>query len=43
VRGKLGSQGFDVVGSTREAFLAFARAESDKWVKVIRDYNIRVE
>jgi tripartite-type tricarboxylate transporter receptor subunit TctC len=43
VRGKLGSQGFDVVGSTPEAFLAFARAESDKWVKVIRDYNIRVE
>jgi tripartite-type tricarboxylate transporter receptor subunit TctC len=43
VRGKLGSQGFDVVGSTPEAFLAFARAESDKWAKVIRDYNIRVE
>ena len=43
VRGKLASQGFDVVGSTPEAFLAFARAESEKWAKVIRDYNIRVE
>jgi tripartite-type tricarboxylate transporter receptor subunit TctC len=43
VRGKLGGQGFDVVGSGPGEFLAFARAESDKWAKVIRDYNIRVE
>jgi tripartite-type tricarboxylate transporter receptor subunit TctC len=43
VRGKLAAQGFDVVGSTPEEFLAFARAESEKWAKVIRDYNIRVE
>ena len=43
VRGKLAAQGFDVVGSTPEGFLAFARAESEKWAKVIRDYNIRVE
>src|SRR5256885_1128083 len=43
VRGKLEVQGFDVVGSTPAEFLAFARAESEKWAKVIRDYNIRVE
>jgi tripartite-type tricarboxylate transporter receptor subunit TctC len=43
VRGKLAAQGFDVVGSGPEEFLAFVRAESDKWAKVIRDYNIRVE
>jgi tripartite-type tricarboxylate transporter receptor subunit TctC len=43
VRGKLIAQGFDVVGSGPEEFLAFARAESDKWAKVIRDYNIKVE
>jgi tripartite-type tricarboxylate transporter receptor subunit TctC len=43
VRGKLAAQGFEVVGSSPEEFLAFARAESDKWAKVIRDYNIRVE
>jgi tripartite-type tricarboxylate transporter receptor subunit TctC len=43
VSGKLAGQGFDVVGSSPEEFLAFARAESDKWAKVIRDYNIRVE
>jgi len=43
VRGKVDAQGFDVVGSTPGEFLAFARAESEKWAKVIRDYNIRVE
>jgi tripartite-type tricarboxylate transporter receptor subunit TctC len=43
VRGKLSAQGFEVVGSSPEEFLAFARAESEKWAKVIRDYNIRVE
>jgi tripartite-type tricarboxylate transporter receptor subunit TctC len=43
VRGKLAAQGFEVVGSSPEEFLAFARAESEKWAKVIRDYNIRVE
>jgi tripartite-type tricarboxylate transporter receptor subunit TctC len=42
-RGKLASQGFDVVGGTPEAFLAFARGESEKWAKVIRDYQVRVE
>jgi hypothetical protein len=43
VRGKLAAQGFDVVGSTPGEFLAFARTESEKWARVIRDYNIRVE
>jgi tripartite-type tricarboxylate transporter receptor subunit TctC len=43
VRGKLSAQGFDVVGNTPDEFLAFARAESEKWAKVIRDYRIRVE
>jgi len=43
VRGKLAAQGFDVVGSTPAEFLAFARAESDKWAKVIRDHQVRVE
>jgi tripartite-type tricarboxylate transporter receptor subunit TctC len=43
VRGKLAAQGFEIVGSGPDEFLAFARAESDKWAKVIRDYNIRVE
>jgi tripartite-type tricarboxylate transporter receptor subunit TctC len=43
VRGKLQAQGFDVVGGTPGEFLAFARAESDKWAKVIDKFRIRVE
>jgi len=43
VSGKLASQGFDVVGSSPEAFLAFAHAESEKWAKVIREHGVRVE
>jgi tripartite-type tricarboxylate transporter receptor subunit TctC len=42
-RGKLESQGFEVVGSSPEEFLAFARAESDKWAKVIARFAVRVE
>ena len=43
VRGKLSAQGFNVVGSTPAEFLAFARGESEKWAKVIRDFGVRVE
>jgi hypothetical protein len=31
------------VGSTPAEFLAFARSESEKWARVIRDYQVRVE
>ena len=43
VRGKLAGQGFEVVGSSPAEFLAFARAESEKWAKVIREHGVRVE
>ncbi|HTQ73650.1 MAG TPA: tripartite tricarboxylate transporter substrate binding protein [Burkholderiales bacterium] len=43
VRAKLSSQGFDIVGSSPEEFLAFVRAESDKWAGVIRKFGVRVE
>jgi tripartite-type tricarboxylate transporter receptor subunit TctC len=43
VRGKLEAQGFDVVGGSPEEFLAFVRAESDKWAKVIARFGVRVE
>lgn len=43
VRAKLSSQGFDVIGSSPEEFLAFVRAESDKWAGVIRKFGVRVE
>jgi len=43
VRGKLVAQGFDIVGSTPDEFLQFVSAEANKWAKVIRDYDIKVE
>jgi len=43
VRAKLVAQGFDIVGSTADEFLRFVAAESDKWAKVIREYDIKVE
>jgi tripartite-type tricarboxylate transporter receptor subunit TctC len=43
VSAKLGAQGFDIVGSTPEEFLAFTHAESEKWAKVIRDFDVRVD
>jgi len=43
VREKLLAQGFEIVGSTPDEFLRFASAESDKWAKVIRDFDIKVE
>jgi tripartite-type tricarboxylate transporter receptor subunit TctC len=43
VRAKLEGQGFDVVVGTPEEFLAFVRAESDKWAKVIGRFGVRVE
>ena len=43
VRAKLGAQGFDIVGGTPEEFLTFTHAESDKWAKVIREFNVKVD
>jgi tripartite-type tricarboxylate transporter receptor subunit TctC len=43
VREKLTAQGFEVVGSAPQTFAAFVATESDKWAKVVRDYNIRAE
>ncbi len=43
VHQRLTEQGFDVVASTPEEFLAFVRAESDKLGKLIRDNRIMAE
>ncbi|HUN70147.1 MAG TPA: tripartite tricarboxylate transporter substrate binding protein [Burkholderiales bacterium] len=43
VREKLTGQGFEIVGSSPQAFAAFVAAESDKWGKVIREYGIRAD
>ena len=43
VNQRLVDAGFEVVGSSPEAFLAFVRGESDKLGKVIRDNNVAVD
>ncbi|MEK6245987.1 MAG: tripartite tricarboxylate transporter substrate binding protein [Pseudomonadota bacterium] len=43
VREKLTAQGFEIVGSTPQAFAAFVAAESDKWSKVVREQGIRAD
>lgn len=42
-RDKLTALGFDIAGSTPEQFLATVRAESEKWGKIIRSHQIKVD
>ena len=39
----LGSQGFDVVGSTPDEFAAFIRGETAKWTAVVKRTGARAE
>ena len=43
VRDKLQSLGFDVVGSTPDAYSKPIRDEIERWSKVVREQNIKVE
>ena len=43
VRDKLQSLGFDVVGSTPDAYSKLIRDEIERWSKVVREQNIKVE
>jgi tripartite-type tricarboxylate transporter receptor subunit TctC len=43
VREKLTSQGFEVVGSSPQAFAAFVAAESDKWGRIVREQKIQTD
>ena len=43
VRDRLQSLGFDVVGSTPDAYAKLIRDEIDRWSKVVREQNIKVE
>lgn len=43
VQEKIRRQGAEVSQSTQPAFARFVQAEHDKWAKVIRDANIRIE
>jgi tripartite-type tricarboxylate transporter receptor subunit TctC len=43
VRERLAALGFDVVGSTPEAYARTIRDEIDRWSKVVREQDIKVE
>jgi tripartite-type tricarboxylate transporter receptor subunit TctC len=43
VRTRLSGDGAEPVGNTPEEFAAYMRAETLKWVKVVRDSNIRAD
>jgi tripartite-type tricarboxylate transporter receptor subunit TctC len=43
VKERLSALGFDPVANTPEEFAAYIRAEVDKWAKVIREANIKIE
>jgi len=43
VRDKLQSLGFDVVGSTPDAYAKLIRDEIDRWSKVVREQGIKVD
>jgi tripartite-type tricarboxylate transporter receptor subunit TctC len=43
VKNRLTSEGFQIIGSTPEAFLETVRAESDAMGKLIQQRNIKVE
>jgi tripartite-type tricarboxylate transporter receptor subunit TctC len=43
VRERIHGMGADVVGSTPEQFAAFMRAETAKWLKVVKQANIRLQ
>ena len=43
VRDKLQSLGFDVAGTSPEAYAKLIRDEIDRWSKVVREQNIKVE
>jgi len=40
VRKRLEDQAVDVTPSTPEQFVAHVRAETDKWIKVVRDAGL---
>jgi tripartite-type tricarboxylate transporter receptor subunit TctC len=43
VKQRLDATGFEAIGSTPEQAAAFVRSERDKWTKVVRTANIRVD
>jgi len=43
VKQRLDATGFEAIGSTPEEAAAFVRSERDKWTKVVRTANIKVD
>jgi tripartite-type tricarboxylate transporter receptor subunit TctC len=43
VKGKLATQGADLIGDTPEQFRTFIASETAKWAKVIKDAGIPTE
>ena len=43
VKQRLAALGFEPVANTPEEFAAYIRSEGDKWAKVIREANIKIE
>ena len=43
VRDKLGSLGFDIVASTPDAYAKLIRDEIERWSKVVKEQNIKVD
>ncbi|MBI3372072.1 MAG: tripartite tricarboxylate transporter substrate binding protein [Betaproteobacteria bacterium] len=43
VKERLAALGFDAVANTPEEFAAYIRSEVDKWARVIREANIKIE
>jgi tripartite-type tricarboxylate transporter receptor subunit TctC len=43
VKERLIAQGIETVGSTPEAFAAYNKTESEKWARVVRERNIKVQ
>ena len=43
MREQLSAQGWQVTGGTPEQFAAFTQAELDRWAKVVKAANVRIE
>jgi tripartite-type tricarboxylate transporter receptor subunit TctC len=43
VREQLTAQGWQITGGTPEQFAAFTQAELDRWAKVVKAANVRIE
>ena len=43
LKATLAAQGTDVAWDTPEQFAAFVRGDSDKWAKLIREANLKVQ